>query len=47
MIDHSSSLAARDDAGAALHHWLLAVLLGAVFGGVAVMAAWIVMRALF
>lgn len=35
------------DAGPALHHWLLAVLTGAVFGLLAVLLVWIVLRALF
>lgn len=35
------------DAGPAPHHWLLAVLTGALFGLLAVLLVWIVLRALF
>lgn len=35
------------DAGPAPHHLLLAVLTGAVFGLLAVLLVWIVLRALF
>ncbi len=36
----------RDDAGVPLHHWLLAIAVGAVFGAIGVLVNWVVLRAL-
>ena len=35
------------DRGTAAHHWVLALVLGVLTGGAAVLLAWLVVRALF
>ena len=46
MNEDASALLGTEDAGTARHHWLFAVLLGIVFGGIGVLVNWIVLRAL-
>jgi hypothetical protein len=46
MNDDVSALIDTEDAGTARHHWLFALLLGMLFGGIGVLANWLVMRAL-
>jgi hypothetical protein len=46
MSDDVSTLKNAGDAGTAHHHWLFALLLGMMFGGIGVLANWIVLRAL-
>jgi len=46
MNDNAVPDSGKEDAGAARHHWLIAFVVGAAFGGVGILVNWIVLRAL-
>lgn len=53
MIDRTATAAAAaadarraEDAGTAVHHWLIAIVLGMLFGAIGLLVDWVVLRAL-